>query len=192
MTYDFFADEGDKVEILKFIFTETDLRVFDLSSEYGQEVHEYNSVEEITNKFDLINGDKFACNFLLWSSLFAGKVIFNRVDLNPKYCNGHTFKYTTNGWGLIQLSFGGLKDNRLYNSHIGHFNKAGAFAREGIPKFMGRADQWNWKEIEKASRKLKSQIQKLSLTKIGSFDILRCAQNLMSAGVGFWPELSQD
>ncbi|MBS1522362.1 MAG: hypothetical protein JST50_15285 [Bacteroidetes bacterium] len=188
----FLLTKSDKVEILKFIFAETDLRIFDLSSEYGQKVSEYNSLEEITNKFDLVNGDKFACTFHLWSSLFDGEVIFNRVDLNPKSCNGHTFRYDTNGWGLIQLFFGGLRNNLLYNSHIGHFNKAGAFAREGIPKFMGRADQWNWKEIEKASRKLKSQIQKLSITKIGAFDILPGAQDLINAGVDSWPKLSKD
>lgn len=150
MTYDFFADESDKIEILKFIFAETDLQIFDLSSECGQKINKYNSLEEITNKFDLINGDQFACTFHLWSSLFDGEVIFNRIDLNPKSCKGHTFRYNTNGWGLILLYFGGLRNNLLRNSHIGHFNKAGAFAREDIPEFMGR-------QINGIGRKLKKR-----------------------------------
>jgi hypothetical protein len=190
MTYDFFAGESDKIEILKFIFNETDLQIFDLYSALDQEMEEYRSLKEITNKFDLINGDKFACTFHLWSPMFDGEVIFRRIDLDPKRCNGHTFRYATDGWGLIQLYFGGSKDGSLFNSHIGHFNKAGALAREGIPEFMGKADQWNWKEIEKMSRKLKSHIHRSSIKKIGTFDILPGAQKIIQAGANFWPRPS--
>ncbi|MCU0348374.1 MAG: hypothetical protein MUC59_15650, partial [Saprospiraceae bacterium] len=60
MNYDFFADKADKMEILEFIFKETDLHVYDLSSPYGQEICQYKTVDQISSKFDLENGDKFA------------------------------------------------------------------------------------------------------------------------------------
>jgi hypothetical protein len=50
MTYDFFANKEDKIDVLEFIFKETDLRVYDLSSHYGQEICEYKTVEEILAK----------------------------------------------------------------------------------------------------------------------------------------------
>lgn len=34
MTYDFFANKTDKLEILDFIFSDTDLKIYDLSSPY--------------------------------------------------------------------------------------------------------------------------------------------------------------
>ena len=65
MNYNFFADKEDKLEILDFIFNDTDLQVFDLSSPYGQEICEYNTVDEISSKFNLDNGNKFANTFQL-------------------------------------------------------------------------------------------------------------------------------
>lgn len=38
MNYDFFANSTDKIQLLEFIFAETDLQVFDLASEFSQEI----------------------------------------------------------------------------------------------------------------------------------------------------------
>ena len=113
MTYDFFADKTDKIEILEFIFKETDLFIYDLGSEYGKEICEYKTIEGIVAKFDLENERHPFMNFILWTSRHNGKPHFRKVQLDPKYCNGHTFRYATEGWGLIQLYFGGQKNNEL-------------------------------------------------------------------------------
>jgi|SRR5882724_10748976 len=84
MTCDFFADKGDKIKVLDFIFNETDLLIYDLGSLYGQEICGYKSVSEISSKFDLINGDKFAVTFQLWSPRHKGIPIFRKIDLDPK------------------------------------------------------------------------------------------------------------
>ena len=101
MTYDFFADESDKIDFLNYIFNETDLQIYDLSSEFGEEICQYKNIEDIVSKFDLKNGSKFSNTFQLWSPRFKGKADFKKVELNPEYCRGHTFRYATEGWGLI-------------------------------------------------------------------------------------------
>ena len=159
MTYDFFADESDKIKILEFIFNQTDLQVFDLYSELGQNICEYKNIEDITSKFDLKNGGNLTLNFNLWSPKHGGQVAFRKVKLDPKYCNGHTFRYATEGWGLIQLYFGGFKNNQLTKSHIGHFNEKGALKWASIGDFKGKVSDWDWAEIQVTSRKLKYHIQ---------------------------------
>jgi hypothetical protein len=67
MNYNFFADKADKLEVLDFIFKDTDLQVYDLGSPFGQEINEYKTVDEISSKFDLDNGVKFAITFQLWT-----------------------------------------------------------------------------------------------------------------------------
>ncbi len=161
MTYDFFADKGTKLKILEFIFKETDLHVYDLSSKPGQEICEYKTVDEISSKFDLVNGDKFAVTFQLWTPRHKGRPIFRKIELDPKYSNDETFRYATDGWGLIQLYFGGIQFDKQNVSHIGHFNEKGAIGREDSNSFNGKADAWDWKEIQKTSRKLKQRIQNL-------------------------------
>lgn len=184
MQYDFFADKADKLDIFEFIFKETDLHVYDLSSQYGQEICQYKTVEEISSKFDLDNGDKFALTFQLWAPRHKGKPIFRKVDLDPKQCKGHSFRYSTEGWGLIQLFFGGIKNNKLNQSHIGHFSEKVALKWEETNKVNGLVNLWDWKEIQASSRKLKYHVQnKLSTGKIASFGVLSGADNLRSQGI---------
>lgn len=165
MTFDFLADKQTKIDILEFIFKDTDLRVFDLGSVYGQEICEYKSVDDITKKFDLINGDKFAVTFQLWSPRHKGKPLFKKIDLDPKLCQGHTFRYSTEGWGLIQLYFGGIKHDKQNESHIGHFNEKSAQKWESTNTINGKVSDWDWKEIQKTSGQLKRKIQSLVTTK---------------------------
>ncbi len=187
MTYDFFATKADKINLLDFLFKETDLRVFDLASPYGQEISEYKNTEEIVAKFDLDSGGQSSLTFQLWTQRFGGDILFRKIDLSPKHCNGHTFRYSTDGWGLIQLYFGGQKDNVLFPSHIGHFNEKGALKWENSNRFNGRVDKWNWKEIEQTSRKLKNQIHsKIAVRKIGGYGILPGADKLSANEIKLW------
>ena len=184
MTYDFFADKEDKLEILEYIFKKTDLRVYDLSSLPGQEICEYKSTNEISEKFDLDNGDKFANTFQLWEPNHQGKPIFNKIILDPKYCNGNKFRFSTEGWGLIQLYLGGIKNNELHHSHIGHFSERGAVSWESTNETNGKVNLWNWKEIQSTSSKLKYIIHdKFSIRKIDSFGVLKGADKLSKNGV---------
>ncbi|MCP9768069.1 hypothetical protein EGI22_09100 [Lacihabitans sp. LS3-19] len=183
MNYDFFADKADKLKVLDFIFKDTDLHVYDLGSPFGQEICEYKTVDEIASKFDL-DIDEFGMTFQLWTPRHKGKPIFRKVDLDPKRCNGHTFRYSTEGWGLIQLYFGGLNNNELKHSHIGHFNEKGALKWENTNKVNGLVSLWDWSEIQQTSRKLKYHIHnKLTTRKIGSFGVLPGADQLEKQGI---------
>lgn len=55
MNYDFFANKDDKIEVLEFILTKTDLRIFDLYSELECEIKEYKKIEDFKPKFELQN-----------------------------------------------------------------------------------------------------------------------------------------
>jgi hypothetical protein len=121
--------------------------------------------------------------FQLWTPRHKGQPVFRRIELDPKRCNGQTFRYSTDGWGLIQLYFGGLKNNLLSQSHIGHFTELGALKNEGVTTFNGKVSSWDWTEIQTTSRKLKYQIHnKLATRKIGSLGVLPGASRLELAG----------
>jgi hypothetical protein len=184
MRYDFYADKTDKLTVLDFIFNETDLQVFDLSSPYGQNICQYKSSTEIAAKFDLFNGDKFAVTFQLWSPQHNGEPIFSKVALDPRRCNGHTFRYSTGGWGMIQLYFGGVRNGILSLSHIGHFSEKNAAKWEGINKLKGSTKGWEWKEVQATSKKLKQYIRsKVAVQKLGTLDILPGASKLQEQGI---------
>jgi hypothetical protein len=84
---------------------------------------------------------------------------------------------------MIQLFFGGIRNNILSQSHIGHLNEKGAAKWEGTNKFNGRVNNWDWKEVQATSRKLKQYIHsKLSENSLGSIDILPGANKLQERG----------
>jgi hypothetical protein len=184
MNYNFFADKGDKINVLDFIFQATALQVFDHYSAHEQEIRQYKSTAEIASHFELEKGGQFAVTFQLWAPDFGGQARFQRVELNPKYCKGHTYRYATEGWGLIQLYLGGQDKNILNYCHIGHFNEAGALKKEAFHENNSRVDQWDWKAIEQTSRKLKYQIHnKMAVRKIHSVGVLPGADVLIKSGV---------
>ncbi|MGB3007534.1 MAG: hypothetical protein WBC06_13545 [Chitinophagaceae bacterium] len=187
MTYDFFANSSDKQNILDFIFNETSLKVFDLYSPNGQEITEYKSTVQIVSAFNLQDENHLKAYFNLWSEDFGGQLKFKRIELSPNSCNGHTFRYSTEGWGLIQLYFEEVKTDVLEHSHIGHFNEKGASKWENIQSHKGKVDAWNWKVIEQTSRKVKYHIHnKLAIRKVGTYGILSGADMLEKSGVKLW------
>ncbi len=181
----FFADKTDKLEILDFIFNETDLIVYDLGSPYGEDICEYNSVNDIITKFNLIEND-FRESFQLWSPRHKGKPIFRKIELNPKYCDGNTFRYATEGLGLMQLYFGGINKNyELVRSAFGNLTEKNALRIGDInTEYGGRVGDWDWKEIVKTSNKIKYHIDtKFTSNRIGVFRILSGAEKLKASGI---------
>jgi len=186
MTYDFYADEPDKIKVLDFIFQETDLQVFDLAAPPGQMVREYSTTAEIISNFDLRNGNKFAVTFQLYTQRLKGDIVFRKIELDPKRCNGQTFRYSTDGWGLIQLYFGGLVSNELKISHIGHQSEKRATAWVRSANEVEDVKKWDWREVEKVARGLKYHVHnKMARRKIGSVDVLAGADELGKLGISF-------
>jgi hypothetical protein len=184
MNYDFYADVSDCLKVLRFIFEGTDLRVYDLASPCGLKIAEYRSLDDIFIRFHPVDENLNSMLFQLWSPRHDGRPIFRRVSLDPQRCAGFTFRYSTEGWGLIQLYFGGIRKKGLSPSHMGHFNEKGALKRQGYSDDLGRVNEWNWSEIQKSSRKLKYQIHnKMAVRKIGSWGVLPGAQKLLDKGI---------
>jgi hypothetical protein len=184
MNYNFFSDKTDKIRLLQFVFDETDLQIFDSSSAYGATICEYKNAKDIADKFDLEMGGQFAVTLTLWSPRFSEKVLFERVNLDPKHCEGQTWRYTTTGLGLIQLYLGGIEKNTLNYSHIGHQSEKRAALWHDTVSQGDRASKWDWKEIAGTSRKLRSVIHnKWAVDKIGSLGIMSGAKELEKQGL---------
>ena len=161
MQTDFYGTKEDKKLILDFIFSETNYQVFDHYSDCGKELNQYFSTDEILKKFDLENGRQYAVTLGLWNSLDGTKNIVRRIELNPQKCDGHTFRYSSVGWGIQRLYFGGIQNGYLNQSEFMGFNEKGAIEKDLInPENEREAHKLDWKLICSNQRKLKNYIEK--------------------------------
>ena len=169
---DFYAIGQDIIDTLEFIFTETDCKVFESYSEHGKDLREFKSMSECFTAYNY----EFAGSFLLqlWSPSVASKVFFKRIDLDPKKCNGATFRFRVDGWGLMQLYLGRAKDQEIEYSHFGHNSESRAKRWE--PTYideLGLVDDWDWQLLKKISGKIQYHIRKrLAVSKVNSRPIL--------------------
>jgi hypothetical protein len=177
MQFNFFALYNDKVEILTHIFKETQFKIFDHYSKPGEELREYKSVEEIALNYDLSDDKTNSVHLALWNLNYGETNIIRRVDLNPKYCDGHTFRYAATGWSLQQLYLNGVSEGRLDYSTLKGFTEKGALEKDSYnPPPDRKAHLLDWPKIRSDQRKLKSFIEKkLTARKINTYLILKAA-----------------
>lgn len=177
---DFYALKDDMVSVVDFVTAECGCSLFELSSELGQEVREFRASSEVLSAFDI--GSRHQ-NFQLYAPSMKGKVRFERIDFSRVEGDRPPFRYDTEGWGLIQLYFGALRDGHLGSSHTNHNSEKRASAWEPtyIDK-LGAVSDWDWREITRISSKLNRWIRKVAPQKIGPRPILPTASRALADG----------
>jgi hypothetical protein len=177
---DFFAVRQDQRKIIDFLLAETDFRIFELYSEFGQELREFKTFKELDAEFDIgrdKHGHGFAVLLSLWSPSVMRSAHITRIRLDPKHCDGHTFRYTTGGWGAVQLYLGGRFERVVTKSHYGHFSERGARSR-------GYRSGVNWKALNKLSNHVTYFVsKKLAVAKVPGRPVLPAAYKLYTAGI---------
>jgi hypothetical protein len=175
----FFAAERDQRAILSYLFAETDVRVFESSSQFDTGLREFRSGEEVAEAFALGTdevGNGHAVLLQVWSPSVMRALEIERIALQPDVCDGHTFRYAIQGAGLIQLYFGGLHRNVITMSRLGHQSQVRAAT-------WGRDGEVNWEALKKLSGKIRYHIAKrLGVGKVPGHPVLSHAMELVKLG----------
>jgi hypothetical protein len=178
---DFFAAEADQRTVLDFLFSSTDVRVFESYSQYEAELREFRSTDELAAAFPLgtdPHGNGHAVLLQLWSPSIMRDLTIRRFALDPARCAGHTFRHCIEGGGLMQLYLGGVCERVVTRSHFGHQSQV-------------RAQTWevddgvNWGALKTLSNRIQYHVRKrLAAGKAGSMPVLPQALELARAGYG--------
>jgi hypothetical protein len=176
---DFFAARTDLRAVIEFLFTETDVRVFESYSEPDRELREFRSFDGLDTVSD-IGTDRFgngtAILLRLWSPSVCPEPEIVRFSLDPAKCQGHTFRHRIDSGGLIQLYLGGVHDRVVTHSHLGNFERAGA-------EKWGVAEGADWTALASLSRRIQYHIRKrLAVAKVPRYPILSEAMSLARSG----------
>jgi hypothetical protein len=184
---DFYAAGPDLDELLEFVFALPDCRVFESYSLMEQELVEFQSTAEIRSRYRLghCGGTGDTVLLQLVPSRAGGAVGVARIELDPRRCQGATFRYRLTGWGLIQLYLGGVSPRGVVHSHTNHASEKWARAWEATCAWeRGPVSAWDWREVTRVSSKINRFIrQRLAVGRIASRPVLRHANELLVAGV---------
>lgn len=174
----FYALSDDARQLLDFIYSETDVVVYELASRPNCELRRFNSVDEVVDAFGL--GGCRTAHLQLWSPSVMASPIIERIEVTK--VPEPYFRYDIKGVGLIQLYLNGLREGVIHYSEFAHWNEAGARARCALP--MSDCD---WPALRKLSGKIQRRIQgKLAAAKFRACPVLHQAFAMLQQGHGLW------
>jgi hypothetical protein len=177
---------ADFFPVLTYVFKQSACRVFESYSPPSEEIAEFKSIEDLLARYPVgvCRGSGPSVLLQLVPPSASHQFSIRRISLQPELCDGHTFRYAVEGWGLINLHLGGIGPQGLVNSHSNHNTEARARKWLETHRELGPIELWNWQEITAVSSALNRFIRiKLATYKLGSRPVLPEAAAAFAAGL---------
>jgi hypothetical protein len=185
---EFYAVGEDFDLVLDYVFSRSGCRVFESYSPLGYDLLEFDHPSSIEARYRIgrCAGTGSSALLTLVPPGMMHLCDVRRIALDPKKCDGHTFRYAISGWGLISLHLGGMGPKGQVASYSNHHTAKGAKARQHLYKDdLGSADAWDWETTTKISGALNRFIRnKLALYKLGSRPVMPNAAAAFQRGLG--------
>jgi hypothetical protein len=168
---DFYAVDDDWSKVLHTVFDLDLFRVLEADSRPGHDLREFHDVGETVEA-----GQR---HLMLFVTGAGPEPRARRIDFTPDVSDAG-FRYTCEGWGLIQLYHDGFfNEQELRWSHTNHNTEKRAAAWAPTMPRIGDSAAWDWKAVTSASSKLNRAIRRLAVDKVNSHPVLPAAARLI-------------
>jgi hypothetical protein len=178
----FYALDEDRLAIVRFIFDNTDCKIYESNSRNTRTLPSYDSFDDFMagRKKDIRYGQ---LRFDLHAPSMKGKIKFERSEWEEKPRQRAGSSFTVHGWGLIQLNFGGLDDCGIDRSDVGGNSEKRALNLEGTyRRSLGPVSDWDWKAVYSISSKICRFVRKTAVDKVQGKPVLPAVHKLVSEG----------
>jgi hypothetical protein len=180
---DFYALATDLVCVLDFVFAQPGWSLLELASRHDQPLREFHATREVLDAYPTFDLLETSLDFHLYCPSMGGQVFRRRIDFKAGAVPGATFRYDSEGWGLIQVYFGRVRAGRLSPCHTNHNSQRRAETWEPTSRGqLGPVAAWNWDEVVRVSGRLVRFVRGASVAKLGSRPILHAAQEARARG----------
>ena len=149
--------------MLEQVFEPSIVDVYTSDSKFGQLTKKFISAFECIEHFkaQISDGSNFV-GFAIHYPDTNGYVEDRRMNLDSAKCDGHSFRYSIGGWGVINLQFHIASSGEVgCNVDVNSEKRAKSWIAT-YPEFKA-PELWNWKAVEKHARRLKRCLQKLAV-----------------------------
>ncbi len=149
-------------ELINAIFESGSPVVKEAYSAHDTPTRTFSSADELLQDLAYSPGQKSTFfQYTIYYPSALGLVLEERIQLKPEKCGGHTFRFSQQGWGLIQLQCD-FKFFPEVQCHIGVNSKERAEKWFSTYSNMGNPNLWNWEVLKSISSKLQRKLKKLA------------------------------
>lgn len=182
----FFASTDDLRELIRFVFDETDLRVFEAYSRVNHELREFRNLEELDRERPTDSSHGRLHLRMFSPSVTQGPEI---VEFELTESAGGGVRRKVEDPSQIQIVQQGVREvaagEALFPSDIANWNEKGAYQRSAYPD--EQLEQIDWRELERLSRRLIYRIRKkMAVAKFNGQPILPDVYRQMENGLKLW------
>src|SRR5262249_36885212 len=126
-TFTFYANRDDAAAILRMAFEELDCSVFEAYSKPDSILRTLSNVDDVLAAYPEAGPNRRFIHVALWTSALGPAPSVRRIAFKPGAVPGHTHWHTLEGWGLVHLAAGIVRDDAtLGPSNVKHRSEAGA------------------------------------------------------------------
>ena len=181
---DFYAAGSDFEPVLDFVFHRSGCRVFESYSEFDAEIREFKSTNDLSQAYRISEciGSSHSGYLQLVPPGADALYHIRRIVLKPS--TGHEYRYSIEGWGLIQLYLGGLSSSGFVLSHTNHNSEKRAHLWSHTYPEIKSPATWDWKQVVRTSSALNRYIRtKLAVSSQSGRPVLPEAAKALADGI---------
>lgn len=183
--FGFYAAGADVPALLEFVFGPMECRVLEAYSHPDQPLVRYRTPADTMAAYR--HDSPWLLHVVLWRPDWGPEPVVRRIDLRPGAIPGHSFRHTVEGWGLLNLIFGEVRDGRLPQSRLSANTEARA--RRWADTYgarLGPVEVWRWPLIAEAMRQFKDHVtRRLAVDRYRGRPVLPAAAALGQGGLTF-------
>ncbi len=151
----------DISQIINIIFSIGNVKVYEFYSEMEKDLMQFGNANELKSYVqEAVNNDNKLLNFALYYLESNGFYEIVKIDLDPKYCEGKTWRYRVDGWGLIHFQIDLRKSDSDIECRFTVNSQKRAKNWESTCTKLKSPDLWDWKIVESKARKLIYELKK--------------------------------
>lgn len=153
-------DVGDVPRVVAAVFDSGSPMVSEAYSAFDANIVVFNSAEEVTAYIN--NAREGGAKLLTFSVYYPDTQGFREVRkiiLKPEACDGHKYRYSVGGWGVIQFHLEYQNDSSI-KCYFGVNSEKRANKWFGTYPELKSPSLWNWQLVEKYIKRMSRELKK--------------------------------
>jgi hypothetical protein len=147
-------------ELMEFVLSDSKNQLYESYSEMEEEIVRINNFSAFKDYFEHSTyRNKKQLGFGIYNPESKGKFFITKLKLDPKYCNGKTYRNRIDGWGIIYVHLNVLNAENEIECRISVNSKKRAENWKSTNPEFGNPELWDWKIIESNARKIIKQLK---------------------------------